>query len=103
MTIFMSNFVASNLRFAPQPQAGSKSRVICFCSAGRLRFISASETVRERVCGRSVAHERPVSPRTHASGEEDNEPNHFSRESSKSGVGLPGHQLRSESLRSLFL
>src|SRR5215467_7626939 len=41
----MSNLFALNFRFAPQPQAGSKSRVICFCSAIRFRFRSASETV----------------------------------------------------------
>src|SRR5437762_11516689 len=49
MTTFMLYLFALNLRFAPHPQAGSKSRVICFWSATRLRLMSASETVRDRL------------------------------------------------------
>src|SRR5712691_9508444 len=45
MTTFMLYFFAFNLRFAPHPQAGSKSRVICFWSATSFRLMSASETV----------------------------------------------------------
>src|SRR5712691_7648290 len=45
MTTFMLYFFAFNLRFAPHPQAGSKSRVICFWSATSFRLRSASETV----------------------------------------------------------
>src|SRR5882724_2892529 len=47
MTTFISNRFTSNLRFAPQPQAGSKWCVICFWRATIFRLSSASETIFE--------------------------------------------------------
>src|SRR6266550_9008322 len=50
MTTFMLYLFALNLRFAPHPQAGSKSRVICFCMAGMTtRFKMELVTIFDRL------------------------------------------------------